>query len=222
MANILKSIMKNTASGAKHSKDKLVKSAFTAPFDIAMGGIFGGAIAGVTGLGRGVIGAKSGLAATNLFTAIPQAAGYTAGKLGVGVAKPILSVGAHLTKNTPQALTRAGHMFGNAGNALFHAGFKKSTKAGAHSIAGYEARAGLGLVLGAGAIGVGLAKSAESHDYKMAARSAVNGRMDTEGVAVTHGSINETYTPVAPRGKKVRDFGATGAVPLAAHNSRQG
>lgn len=220
--NAAKTIFKTTVDAAEINVKKMMKSPITAPFDILSGSIFGGAMAGVSGFGRGLIGAKSGISATNIFTAVPQALGFAAGKAGVAVTKPIINVAAYLTKNTPKQTMRVADLAGRAGTGLFHMGFKKSTNAGLHSIGGYEARAGLGLAVGAVAVGVGLANGVERYDRKLALRSATNGMMDTEGVAITPGSANATYTPVSGKRRKVKDFGATGEIGLAAHANRQG
>jgi hypothetical protein len=46
--------------------------------------------------------------------------------------------------------------------------------------------------------------------------------MDTEGVAVVPGSVNETYTPIFDRGRgrKVNNYNADGNLTLALHNRR--
>lgn len=217
-----KTVFKGAVDATEINVKKMIKSPLTAPFDILSGSIFGGAMAGVSGFGRGLIGAKSGISATNIFTAAPQALGFAAGKAGVAATKPIINVAAYLTKNTPKQAMRVADLAGRAGTGLFHAGFKKSTRPGLHSIGGYEARAGLGLTLGAVAIGVGTVNGVERYDRKLALRSLTNGMMDTEGVAITPGSANATYTPVSGKKRKVNNFGATGEIGLAAHANRQG
>ena len=96
--------------------------------------------------------------------------------------------------------------------------FKKAKPGAPNQMFGVKARRFVPSLLALGAIGVGIAKSKADEGYNLKMKTAVNGIMDTQGVAVAPGSINNSYTPVTGGG--INNHGATGDVAFGMWNSR--
>jgi len=178
----------------------------------------------VTGFGRGigVIGGGLDLTNTSFLGAITKTLGYGAGKAGTTIAKPIIRVGGAAIKNTPEDLMRWGSHTSKVLKGIRKLGFKEAEEGAEYSFMGYQARAGLPHVVALGAVGYGMWEGASQEDFNMGLRTAVNGMMDTEGVAVVPGSVNNSYTPLYERGRgrKINNYNADGNLTLALHNRR--
>ena len=177
----------------------------------------------VTGFGRGLGifgGGKLDLKNTSMLGAFTRTLGWSAGKVGATIAKPIISIGTKAVVNTPESIARWGSATGKLGRGLGKTFFKEAAEDAEYSLFGYEARMLTPHVIGLGAIGYGIANGADAEDFNMGLRTAVNGMMDTEGVATVPGSVNQTYTPLYERGrgKKINNFNADGNLTLALHN----
>ena len=192
--------------------------------DALMRGVFHTGQGVVSGLWSGLSGKGLKLSNVGTYDKLTRTLGYSVGKtLNVTVGRPVVSTAWYLTKNTPKDFVKWSNRIGAVGRGTRDTFFKKATKEeienGAEGVMfGYKARAGTPLALTAGAIGIGVAQGAGEADYNLGLRTAVNGVMDSEGVAITPGSINPSYTPVHGRG--VSNHGATGELPLALHKQR--
>lgn len=179
----------------------------------------------VTGFGRGlgVFGdGKLDLKNTSMLGAFTRTLGWGVGKIGATVAKPVIAAGQKAVTNTPESLVRWGSATGKLGRGLGKTFFKEASENAEYSLFGYEARMLTPHAIGLGAVGYGIVKGADAEDFNMGLRTAVNGMMDTEGVATVPGSVNQTYTPLYERGrgKKINNFNADGNLTLALHNRR--
>lgn len=179
----------------------------------------------VTGFGRGIGvigGGKLDLKNASLLGAVTRTLGWGVGKAGTTVAKPIISVAGEAILNTPESLMKWGGATAKLGRGLGKTFFKEASEDAEYSIFGHQARWFTPHVVGLGAVGYGIAEGAGKEDYNMGLRTAVNGMMDTEGVAVVPGSVNETYTPLYERGRgrRVNNYNANGNLTLALHNRR--
>lgn len=191
-----------------------------------IGGTFHGVQGVISGAWTGLRGGKLKLSNVGITGKVTRALGYAAGKpLNVFVGRPAVSVVGELTKNTPADFMKWTNRFGKLGHGVRDTLLRKATKeeieSGEGVLFGYKARALTPLVLTGGALAYGIAQGAGEADYNLGLQTTVNGIMDTEGVEVTPGSINPTYTPVHPhKGKQVSSHGATGELPLALHKQR--
>ena len=75
--------------------------------------------------------------------------------------------------------------------------------------------------LGAGAVGIGVMDGMGKADYNFGLKYTVNGVMDTQGVSITPGSVNASYTPIHNKqGNGLRDLG-TDQIGFSLHNQRR-
>ena len=208
MANILKTFLKYSIPGV---------------LDDVGTAVFGSGVSMVSGFGAGIMGKSLSLTNVGMLGKATKTMGYGVGIAGVAVAKPVLKAGAKITMNTGDDILNWASKSRKVGAGVRDTLLKKPgpNSTGINSLLGYEARNGAPWVLAAGAVGLGVAKGADNYDYNLGLRTAVNGVMDTQGVAVTPGSVNPSYTPLYQKSKKVKNFGATGDLTLALHNQRR-
>lgn len=196
--------------------------------DQAIAGAFMGTMQGTWGL---VSGAFKGIAGMDSALHNASAIGKVTGSIGYGVGrvigapirpvgKMLFGAGSHVVKTAPQDAARALEH----GKSLFNAmtttrNIDDFSDLGV-GLMGHRMKRPVGWALGIGALGMGAAGAAEDHSYNFGLKTAVNGIMDTQGVAVTPGSVNPSYTPV--HNKPINNHGATGDVVFAMHNRRNG
>lgn len=197
--------------------------------DQAMAGVFMGAAKGTwgvtSGLFKGIAGMDAGLHNASLLGKVTGGIGYGAGRI---IGAPIRPVGKFAFGASMHMGSTLGHDAGKAlelGKKLVNAatttkGVDKYADLGV-GLMGRRMKKPVGWALGLGAVGLGAAGAAEDHSYQFGLKTAVNGIMDTQGVAVTPGSVNPSYTPIK-RGKGINNHGATGDVVFAMHNKRNG
>lgn len=216
-ASILGKIMGSKAgrlveAGARYSVPGLLDEAMGQVFETGMKGIWGG----VTGLADGLMGKGLNLTNTSLLGGALKTVGWGATTAATTIAKPIGWAAGRLIKNTP---ADAAH-WAKVGKGIFNMGFKKTSRQGIGVLGGHEARMATPWLLTAGAVGIGAASSAKDERFNLGLRTAVNGIMDTEGVSLTPGMVNPSYTPI--KGKPINNHGATGDLVGALHRGRNG
>lgn len=200
-------------AGARYSVPGLLDEAMGQVFETGMKGIWGG----VTGLADGLMGKGLNLTNTSILGGALKTVGWGATRAATTIAKPIGWAAGQLIKNTP---ADAMHL-AKVGKGIFNMGFKKTTREGIGVLGKHEARIATPWLLTAGAVGIGVASSAKEERFNLGLRTAVNGIMDTEGVSLTPGMVNPSYTPIS-RGKAINTHGADGDLVGALHRGRNG
>lgn len=170
----------------------------------------------VTGTASGLMGKGLNLTNASGLSKITHTLGWGAGRVSVGITKPLFKTGGSALKNTGADLVNWSRRAGNFGRKVADFGFEKTTEGGMNSLLGYRAKKRTARVLMAGAVGIGVTSGMGEARYNTGLKTAVNGIMNTQGVAITPGSVNPSYTPV----KRVNNHGATGELPLALHRQR--
>lgn len=213
------SILKGLAFGLQGGIDQGMNSIF--------GSVLKGAGGFVTNSFKGATGASIDLANKGVLGSVTSVLGYGIGGTARMLTKPLYSVGKnainpknlklsdwllHQTdglKSAAENTLRAATMEVGEGAADLGIGlFGRSIKpAAAWGITGAAVVAGIG-------------NGHKSYNYNYGLKSLANGIMDTEGVAITPGSVNASFTPVYSKGKKINNRGASGDLGFALHNSR--
>ena len=192
---------------------KFMKYSIPGLLDSAVGAIgtqvIGGAVGMVSGLGAGLVGKSLKYTNSSVLGNLGKTIGYGVGAVGSLGAKPVMHAGKKILGHTPKDINH----FSKLLTGTFGLGFKKAGKNSTHSLFGYEARAGTGWALAGGAVGLGALSGTGQERYNLGLKTAVNGIMDTEGVALTPGVVNQSYTPVY-------NHGATGQLGLELHKRR--
>lgn len=181
-----------------------------------VGGIVTGMMRGMGVTGKGKLDLKN----ASIFGVATRTLGFGIGRVGVTVAKPFMKLGYQVVANTGSSIVGFGGAAGKLGRGLGKTFLKEAKDGAEYSFLGYEARALTPHFIAAGAIGVGIAKGADNADFNTGMMTAINGMMDTQGVSVVPGSVNQSYTPLRQRGRKINNFNADGNLPLALHNRR--
>ena len=196
--------------------------------DKAIDGTFKGDGGFVTGLGRGMANQASSAYKWSGIGKVTNGAGYMAGKVANGTAKatsvivgaPTLATGYAVYKTLPRDWEWLKKMSYSAWRNGTREVPEALAERGLIGLGGRIAKPGVGWGLGLGAVGLGVASSAEKFDYNLGLKTLTNGIMDTQGVSVTPGSIMPSYTPVSNSKKALRDLGVTGDLGFALHNQR--
>lgn len=174
----------------------------------------------VTGVMHGLGTIQKPLKNVGVLGMVPHLMGRAVGKTAVTVAKPILHGGWTLVKNTPRGAMSAGRSARFAGRTARKMFMKKAAEGEAKSLFGYKVRSWVPNALAIGAIGIGVAQGMGEARYNLGVETAVNGIMDTQGVATVPGTVNPSYTPVYNRPKGINNHGADGSLVLAMHKQR--
>lgn len=206
--------------GAMFGIQGMLDQAMASTFQKGLSGVWGL----TSGLAKGVAGLDSGLHNKTLLGKVTGGLGYGVGKTAGIVARPIAkgagAFGAGFVKSIPNDLKRSVEVSQSLFKAVTREAIDGADDLGI-GIGGRHVKRRVAWGLTAGAVAVGSMGAAEDHAYNFGLKTAVNGMMNTEGVAVTPGSVSPSYIP-AHRGRPINDHGASGALGLALHNGRRG
>lgn len=193
-------------------------------------GVFNGVGGFVTGTGRGLVGASSNAFNKTGIGKVTSAIGHGTGK-AVGATAIVTATGA-ATLLKPTTLRNVGHTIGqnfkyvkDMSYGIFRAGTKDVTQEmiekGYPGIGKRIVNAPTAYAITAGAITLGAMDGMAKTDYNFGLKYVTNGPMDTQGVSLTPGSVNPSYTPVyGKKGNGLRDLG-TDQIGFSLHNSRR-
>lgn len=213
------SILKGLAYGLQGGLDQGMTSIF--------GSVMKGAGGFVTNSFKGATGAGIDLANKGILGSVTSVLGYGVGSTARILTAPIY----HASKSAinPKNL-KVGDWMLHQGSGL------KSSAENIMKMATREAgdgasELGIGLLgravkpsvawgITGAAVVAGVGNGHKNYNYNYGLKSLANGIMDTEGVAITPGSVNPSFTPVYSKGKKINNRGASGDLGFALHNSR--
>lgn len=213
------SILKGLAFGLQGGIDQGMNSIF--------GSVMKGAGGFVTNSFKGATGAAIDLANKGALGSVTSVLGYGIG----GTARILASPFYHMGKKAvnPKNL-KVGDWMLHQGKGL-KSSAENIMKMATKEVGDDTAEMGIGLfgravnpAVGWGITGAalvaGVGSGHKSYNYNYGLKSLSNGIMDTEGVAITPGSVNASFTPVYSKGKKINNRGASGDLGFALHNSR--
>lgn len=200
-------------------------------FDVGMNKVFGGVISGtggfVSGAARGLAGASSTAYSRAGIGKVTHAMGHAMGSAGNTVARGVVGVGAGVGVGIGRSLPRDLSWFSRTSYGAFNSLTRPVTQElrdmGYYGIAGRIAKPGVAWGVGGAALVLGGMNGVGDFDYNMGLKTVVNGMMDTEGVSLTPGMINPSYTPITSKRKPnngIRDLGTSGDLGFALHNQR--
>lgn len=195
--------------------------------DQAMSNVVGGVLKTgggfISGAFKGIGKMDAGLHNKSLLGKVSGGLGYGLGRVAGAPIRPLAKgaayVGGNITKSIPGDIVTAFGLSNKLFNGLTTEAPGTLGELGI-GLAGRRIKRPAALALSAGAIGLGAAGAIEDHSYNFGLKTAVNGMMDTQGVAVTPGSVNQSYTPI--HRKPINNHGATGQLGFALHNQRRG
>lgn len=192
----------------------------------AVGGVFKGAGGFVTGLGRGLSNQASNAYSKAGIGKITNSLGYGIGRVASVPITGLGFAGVGAFKGLKATLPRDIEWAKKAGHGAFMKMTKETPKdlaeKGYIGIGGRIVNKPTAWGISAAAVGIGMAKGVGDSDYNIGIKYATNGIMDTEGVALTPGSVGASFTPVTGRKKNngLRDLGTDGALGFALHDQR--
>lgn len=199
--------------------------------DQGMTKVFGSALKGaggfVTNSFKGATGATINLANKGALGSVTSVLGYGVGGTARAITKPFYHAGS--TVLNPKNL-KVGDWLAHQGRGL-KSSTKNIMKMATKEVSEDVGELGIGLfgravnpavgwgITGAAAL-AGVGNGYKTYNYNYGLKSLSNGIMDTEGVAITPGSVNASFTPVYSKGKKINNRGASGDLGFALHDSR--